>query len=80
MICMVLRDAIARKQPVQANVASMRMSYQIGTPGRFARCRKSVMIYGPLGKKINHKNPGKIITHQRPDLEAYKAAAQKLNK
>jgi hypothetical protein len=77
---MVLKEAIARKQPVQANEANMRMSYQMGMRGRSAKCKKSVMMYGALGKKINHKNPGKINTHQRPERDEYRAAAQMLNK
>jgi hypothetical protein len=39
-----------------------------------------VIIYGALGKKINHNMPGKMVTHQRPVRDEYSAADQMLSK
>ena len=55
MSCIRYSETTPSMSPVQANQNSMSTSYQPGTMSpMLPRCRKSVRMYGALGKKTSH--------------------------
>ena len=48
-------ETIPDSRPVKANEKMSRVSYQTGKLSVGFRCKRSVMIYGALGKKSNHR-------------------------